>query len=178
MMLGLLGVRKVLAATDLSEMSPAVLKAAASLAVRAGAELTVLHVYQAEEYVQAFGEARMPLDEFVAHLQAEIERHLPSHPSVLGVPVRIKVIEGVSASREILDAAVSIPADLIVIGTHGRTGFRRVLVGSVAEEVLRESPVPVLVVPARFLSRTAASKSPHATASWRIESKATVGGGS
>ncbi|GBD31051.1 hypothetical protein HRbin32_02168 [bacterium HR32] len=52
-------------------------------------------------------------------------------------------------AQAILDAAERYRADLIVMGTHGRTGLPRVLLGSVAETVLRRASVPVLVVPAR-----------------------------
>ncbi|MQA30814.1 MAG: hypothetical protein GEU82_13445 [Luteitalea sp.] len=50
-------------------------------------------------------------------------------------------------SRTIVDQAVAIPADLVVMGTHGRSGFERFMIGSVAEKVLRRAPCPVLAVP-------------------------------
>jgi nucleotide-binding universal stress UspA family protein len=50
-------------------------------------------------------------------------------------------------SRTIVDQALAVPADLVVMGTHGRSGFERFVVGSVAEKVLRKAPCPVLMVP-------------------------------
>jgi nucleotide-binding universal stress UspA family protein len=64
------------------------------------------------------------------------------------VPVRTHLIEG-SPSREIVDFAVEEGCDLIVMGTHGRGGIDRLLLGSVAERVVRGSPVPVLTVRVR-----------------------------
>jgi nucleotide-binding universal stress UspA family protein len=72
---------------------------------------------------------------------SEIERRL----SRKGLRVRTRVTLG-SPAEEILAAARSISADLIAMATHGRSGIGRVLLGSVAESVLRASPVPVLLI--------------------------------
>lgn len=63
-----------------------------------------------------------------------------------GVPVATALREGNAVSL-ILSGISEFAADLIVMGTHGRTGLRRIMLGSVAEAVVRRSPVPVLVVP-------------------------------
>jgi nucleotide-binding universal stress UspA family protein len=63
------------------------------------------------------------------------------------VPTEIVVSDDVSVPREIVRLAETLPADLLVMGSHGRTGFDRLLLGSVAEKVLRKAPCPVLVVP-------------------------------
>jgi nucleotide-binding universal stress UspA family protein len=65
-----------------------------------------------------------------------------------GIPIETHLIEG-SPSREIVDFAVEQNCDLIVMGTHGRGGIDRLLLGSVAERVVRGSPVPVLTVRVR-----------------------------
>lgn len=57
------------------------------------------------------------------------------------------------AINEILHTSASLDCDLIVMGTHGRTGVQRLLLGSVAENVLRRSPTPVLVVPHAMATR-------------------------
>jgi nucleotide-binding universal stress UspA family protein len=62
-----------------------------------------------------------------------------------GVPLVTKVLEG-EPWRVILDEAKGVPADLLVIGTHGRSGFEKLLLGSVTEKVLRRAPCPVLTV--------------------------------
>lgn len=65
----------------------------------------------------------------------------------LGIPVATLVRQGVAVSV-ILGAISDLGSDLVVLGTHGRTGLRRIVLGSVAEGVVRRSPVPVLVIPA------------------------------
>ena len=64
-----------------------------------------------------------------------------------GVPATVKVLTG-PAGQTILEVARPTEVDLIVLGTHGRTGLPRVLMGSVAERVVRQSPVPVMVAKA------------------------------
>jgi len=65
-----------------------------------------------------------------------------------GVPMTCEIIEG-TAAAVILARAEELPADLIVLGTHGRSGFERLVLGSVTEKVLRKSSCPVLSVPPR-----------------------------
>ena len=65
-----------------------------------------------------------------------------------GIPVEMTTLQG-RAAPEIVAHAKKIGADLIVMGTHGRSGFQHALLGSVAERVVHHSPCPVLVVPAR-----------------------------
>ena len=64
----------------------------------------------------------------------------------IGVDTRLVEGTGMSAGESILREATAWPADLIVCGTHGRRGIRRIVMGSDAEHVVRESPVPVLLV--------------------------------
>ena len=64
----------------------------------------------------------------------------------LGVETHLRDLKGGRVADAIMEEAKSAGCDLIVIGTHGRRGFRRALLGSDAESVLRESPVPVLLV--------------------------------
>ena len=79
-------------------------------------------------------------------LKSHIEKALEDHPSKLpGERSRVHVRVG-AASDELVHAAADVDADLIVVGTHGRTGVRRLLLGSVAEAVVRKAGCPVLVV--------------------------------
>jgi nucleotide-binding universal stress UspA family protein len=80
-------------------------------------------------------------------LLVEMERFIEAE-SAAGVPVEAMIREG-SASSEILSQAADIKADLLVMGTHGRSGFERLLLGSVTEKVLRKATCPVLTVPQR-----------------------------
>jgi nucleotide-binding universal stress UspA family protein len=66
-----------------------------------------------------------------------------------GVRLERRLVVGDAAAR-ILEAAQAVPCDLIVMGTHGRTGLGRVLLGSVAEQVVRLAPCPVLTVKTAF----------------------------
>lgn len=79
-------------------------------------------------------------------LQAEGETALSEvERRVDGVPVETETIEG-SPSRDIVSYASENPCDVIVMGTHGRSGVDRLLLGSVAERVVRSSPVPVVTL--------------------------------
>ena len=85
-----------------------------------------------------------------AWLDAERERAAAAIEATVaelpdGVSVEITQREGVPKT-EIVDAVAEIPADLVVMGTHGRTGLDHYLIGSVAEQVVRRSPVPVVTV--------------------------------
>jgi nucleotide-binding universal stress UspA family protein len=81
-------------------------------------------------------------------LLAETNRFIESEIAP-GMPIEAAIREG-NPAAEILDQAVSMNADLLVIGTHGRSGFERLLLGSVTEKVLRKASCPVLTVPRRL----------------------------
>jgi nucleotide-binding universal stress UspA family protein len=136
--------QKILVATDFSEHSQRALAWALDLRQRLGAALTVLHVYQIPAgYPNGFlfsadvigaieDSARVELAKFVARAGT--------------TPVESKLAMGVPF-MEIVQAARSGAHDLIVVGTHGRTGLKHLLIGSVAERVVRLAPCPVLTVP-------------------------------
>lgn len=81
-------------------------------------------------------------------LVRESMRQLVEHQDRSGVAVRFDIAEG-SAAPEIVYQAARLSADLIVLGTHGRSGFERLVLGSVAEKVVRQAACPVLTVPPR-----------------------------
>jgi len=142
---------RILAPVDVSEGSEAALRWAVDLAQRTGAELHVLHVEpgsasggetSADASPAGGRSLRAPdRDRSGDDLAALIDR----------VPTGEVLVTGARAhgrpSREVLDYAEREGADLVVMGTRGRRGLRRLLLGSVAGEVLRRARVPVLVVP-------------------------------
>ena len=121
---------QVLLATDFSRAARPAAEAAADSARRLGARLHLLHVVWFEDEERA----RMKLAELARVVMPDLE------------PV-IAVAAG-SAVKEIVRYATRHAIDLIVVGTHGRTGVSRVLTGSVAEGVVRTAGRPVLTVPA------------------------------
>lgn len=140
--------RRILAPVDFSDPSRQVLSVAVALARQFGAQLGVMHVTRrnrpdshivAEQVGITFDTRRAGR----AKLTEFIERERPGDIQ----PMRI-VADGVPF-HEIAKAAKSWEADLIVIATHGYTGFKHVLLGSTAERVVRYAPCPVLVVRSR-----------------------------
>jgi nucleotide-binding universal stress UspA family protein len=96
------------------------------------------------------------LDDYHLEAQVKLDRMEPG-PSVL---VERRLEEG-DPIGEILRAAAEVPCDLIVMGTHGRTGLARLLMGSVAEEVVRKAPCPVVTVKTPFPVATPTPASPR-----------------
>lgn len=135
--------KKLLLATDFSEASRNALAHAVELAGRKHAELHILHVEKL--HVGLEGESFPAREEFEAAIRDSARKALAD----LEIPTNIKVtresISGVSVSSVILDYASEHDADLIVTGSHGRAGLSRWFLGSVAQEVVRRSPVPVLI---------------------------------
>ena len=138
--------RKLLVAVDFSPIARDAMRVAADLAVQAKAELLVAHVWQTPIYSFA-SEAPFPGD-VVEDLVASAEKLLAEWTAEarnLGANARSVFLDGVAWDR-IVDTLRRDPAiDLCVIGTHGRTGIRHALLGSVAEKVVRHAPCAVLV---------------------------------
>jgi len=132
-------IQKILYATDFSSYSNQAYFHAVALASTHGASLTVLFVYTPDMVTP--GE---PVDEAEAthYWQQQLEQIRPVDPRI---PVRHVLLEGDPAG-EIVRYGRDAGIDLIVMGTHGRTGLDRLLMGSVAEKVLRDASCSVLVV--------------------------------
>ena len=119
------------------------------LAKMAGASITVVFVQDTYPYT-GIGEANSAgLQAYMAAARAEsthaIER-IGGAAKAQGVPTDFLVVEDHQAAKGIVDAAQSCAADLIVIGSHGRSGLAKMVLGSVAAKVLALSPVPVLTI--------------------------------
>jgi nucleotide-binding universal stress UspA family protein len=139
-----LAIRRILHPTDFSDLSRPAFELACSLARDFGAELVVLHVAQLPLLTPVDGVlVPTPVDE-AEYARGRLERVRPSDPRLA---VAHRLAEG-DPAEEILRAAGDLPADLIVMGTHGRGGLSRLLMGSTAEGVMRKAPCPVLTVKA------------------------------
>jgi len=123
-----LQIRNILFATDFSEASHAAAQVAHAQARRWGAVLHLLHVCP-----EGDDPPRTALDDLASEIGGDVEV--------------CKVCEVGKPADRILDYAARNGVDLIVLGTHGRTGMSRVLLGSVAERVMRLASCPVLTVP-------------------------------
>jgi nucleotide-binding universal stress UspA family protein len=110
--------------------------------------LTVLHVAPRFDPVPVRGDLGDPIRVLnPIHREQVLEEVRRALDLTARAPNAILVAESGNASTTIVDQAVAKRADLIVMGTHGRRGFKRLLLGSVTETVLREAPCPVLTVP-------------------------------
>lgn len=132
-------VKKILYATDFSSYSNQAYFHAIALAEHHGASLTILFVYTPDGMQSGQG-SNGSADR--QHWREQLEQIRPINASI---PVHHVMLEG-EAAGEIVRYAVDAGMDLIVMGTHGRTGLERLLMGSVAEKVMREAPCSVLVV--------------------------------
>jgi nucleotide-binding universal stress UspA family protein len=141
----MLPIHTILHPTDFSERSTYALHLASALARDHGARLVLLHVFERPTMVH--GEGVVPSEDMLREKKEELAQL--AVPGIGAAPER-RFVEGDPAS-EILDIAREIAADLIVMGTHGRTGFSRLLMGSVAEQVVRKAGCPVLTVKAPFV---------------------------
>ncbi len=139
-------IRKILYATDFSTYSNQAYFHAVALAESYGASLTIVHVYLPTEVLALSADMGIPFPagEMVEerdHLQEQLKQIRPLNASI---PVRHVLLEG-DPAHQIIRYATEEGMDLIVMGTHGRTALARLLVGSVADKVLRGAPCSVLV---------------------------------
>lgn len=138
-------VRKILFPTDFSDGSDAALVFASSLARDNNARLLVVHVHEPTAvYVEGLGAAygALPQD------QQRDARELLNvvEPSFPMIDIERRLLEGTPADAIVDLAEREEGIDLIVMGTHGRTGVSRMLMGSVAEKIVRSAPCPVLTI--------------------------------
>jgi nucleotide-binding universal stress UspA family protein len=139
--------KRILAPTDFSPASEGALKSAIDLAAVLGAEVHVLHVVPLLAYAIA-PEAMPDAPDFERKLKAELATKLEQTVQQLsghGVEVKGVLLDG-NPGHEIARLAHEEGYDLNVMPTHGRTGLAHVMLGSVAERVVRTAQVPVLTV--------------------------------
>jgi len=148
-----MAIRRMLVPVDYSECSGAALAVAIDLAKKFGAEIDVVHVWDRPSYVpeqvmvdQPNGPARSLVDLIRENAELEMDAFIKAAELPAGLPVTRRLLSGNPAAT-VLSELRAARYDLLVIGTHGRTGLRHLLLGSVAEKLVRLSPVPVLTVP-------------------------------
>jgi len=145
----MLPIHTILHPTDFSDRSRHALHLACALARDYEARLVVLHAVPVSVF--AYGEGVVPPEPelLVAEAREQLDR--------LVIPDRDlpaeRVVEEGDPAAVIVHAARELPADLIVLGTHGRTGLGRLLMGSVAEQAVRRAACPVLTVTTPFPPR-------------------------
>ena len=138
--------KKILCPVDHSECSYLALKYAISLALKDEAKLYLMHVIDSRlDDTEIYKFSPYKFNEIdVSKIREDLLKSLPEGTTDI-LEVETIVIKGVPFN-EIINAATEISVDLIVIGTHGRTGLSHVMLGSVAEKVVRKATCPVLTV--------------------------------
>ena len=141
--------KKILCPTDFSENSEHAMKYALALATLSQAQLELFHVVEPIAYPQSTELFEPVLDEveLTMKMEAAYQKQLEDQVAALKAEypkIAGKLVTG-NTFLEIIQAARD-EVDMIVMGTHGRTGLAHVLIGSVAERIVREAPCPVLTV--------------------------------
>ena len=145
--------RKILVPVDYSECSRAALVFAADIARSLGAELDIVHVWDWPPYVSEAVVVRHPdgaARSLIDMIREAAERDMEAFVALAKLPADVRferrLCSGNPAAQILTELELG-RHDLVIVGTHGRTGLRHVLLGSVAEKLVRLSPVPVLTVP-------------------------------
>jgi nucleotide-binding universal stress UspA family protein len=141
--------RRILIPIDFSPHSEQALKYGMALAEKFGAELFLIHAFQdvaiyQTEVVSGAPPIMPPVEQLTASARGEMQR-LVQEKNLQRFGAHTDIVEGAPV-EEIVDYAKDKDIDLIVMGTHGRGWLAHVLMGSVAEKVVRKAPCPVLTV--------------------------------
>lgn len=141
--------KKILVATDFSPSAAVAADVASDLARQSKGSVLLFHVVELVDVgsTEEGGKAgtRSEMDSFTANARASLA-HEAERLGRNGIPVTTSVTAYGPSQQQIADLAAREGAELVVVGSHGRTGLKRLLMGSVAEGVLRLCPCPVLVV--------------------------------
>jgi nucleotide-binding universal stress UspA family protein len=139
-------IRHILVPHDFGEPAQHAFDYATELAEKLGARITLVHAYEVPVY--GFPDGVVLTTEMSGQIERAAHTALDgvaARGTRPGVDVKVELRQG-PAWSEIDAAAKQLGADLVVMGTHGRKGVARALLGSVAEKVVRTSPVPVLTI--------------------------------
>lgn len=150
--------KHILVPTDFGDCADHALDVGVALAQQLGAKLTLLHVCElpVSAYAMYAQGLYFPMDS----LEAAAAKALESATARLKAryPNSDSALRSGTAVDQVLATREELGADLIIMGTHGRRGVSRMLLGSVAEKTVRLAPVPVLTVPSKEHSKTAEPK--------------------
>lgn len=148
--------RRILVGTDFSDYSKEALDYAVLMAKHFGADLYLVHAFEEPVYIPGVTSLTGPETLEWVHTFREAARKkleaLAGEVRQQGIPVRSTLREG-APFREIPKAAEEVQADLIVLGTHGRTGLDRLMMGSVAERVAHRASCHVFLVKPKAFRR-------------------------
>jgi len=139
----------ILVPIDGSETAYAAVDQAVQLAKTFNGKITVVQVMTLDPYIAAEYITAAQTNDLIERARTAIQQNLDEAKKrfeTAGVQVDTQLLEGQVVNTEIAKAANTLGADLIVIGSHGRTGFKKFFLGSVAQSILGQSDVPVLVV--------------------------------
>ncbi|MCK5921559.1 MAG: universal stress protein, partial [Methylococcales bacterium] len=130
------GFRKLLVALDGSEFSEQVLPYVHSIAQHFGSEVLLLSVPVGSSSTKY----RVQIEQYLENIAAELR----------GVGLKVQpIVTGAEAARTIVNTSEAEQVDLIMLATHGRGGFQRLMVGSVADQVVKDMPCPVFLLPVK-----------------------------
>lgn len=140
--------RPILVAMDFEEPSRSALRAAQAIGAGLGAPIVLVHVYRLPLYAYpAIDPVPVPPPmAFAPEIAAAAREALSELGATFGIPASDTFVREGDPVDEILALAATLDARIIALGTHGRRGLAHVLLGSVAEQVVRRATVPVLTV--------------------------------
>jgi nucleotide-binding universal stress UspA family protein len=150
--------KKILIAIDYNPTAQNIAETGYSLAKSMDAEVTLLHVvadytyYSSLDYspimgFDSFSNLGMLQTDTVTELQNAAEEYLKKIRTHLGDPAIKTIVKDGDSGDAIIDAAKELNVDVIVMGSHSRRGLEKILMGSVAEKVLRNSRIPLFIIP-------------------------------
>lgn len=144
----MLAIKTILHPTDFSEQSECAFHLACALAHDYGAQLIILHVVVEPLIIAGDGIPMLPPDQEINMIRSEIDKIRPQ-----GVEIKVeRVITKGDPTSEILRITKDYGCDIIILGTHGRSGLTRFIMGSVAEEVIRKATCPVVTIKAATIT--------------------------
>ena len=142
--------KHILVAVDESPMSYAAVEQALELAKDLNSRVTLMSVIAVDPFVGVdFYKVAPAITDYFLYAEKVAQDRLAEVKLSFDrdeIEVDTKVIRGISPSEGIIHVADEVGADLILMGSHGRTGFKKMMLGSVAQNVLTQSPIPVLIV--------------------------------